>query len=187
MEAFSDGVIAVIITIMVLEMKVPHAANLAALRATLPIFVVYAVSFVYVGIYWSNHHHLVYTAQRVDGRVLWSNLHLLFWLSLIPFTTAWVAQDHLAAVPTAAYGCVLILSGFAYKLLQNALIAANGKDSVLARAIGGDFKGYVSLAIYAIAIGLAFVNPWISGALYVTVAAIWLVPDRRIERLLPKG
>jgi len=186
MEAFSDGVMAVIITIMVLEMKVPHAFDLAALRGTLPVFLVYVVSFVYVGIYWSNHHHLVYAAQRVDGRVLWSNLHLLFWLSLVPFTTAWVSQNHIAAVPTAAYGFVLILCGFAYKLLQNALIATNGSDSVLARAIGSDLKGYASLALYALAIGLAFVNPWISDGLYVAVAGMWLVPDRRIEHLLPK-
>jgi len=184
MEAFSDGVIAVIITIMVLEMKVPHGVDIAALRATLPVFGVYVLSFIYLGIYWNNHHHLLYAAERIDGRALWSNLHLLFWLSLIPFTTGWMGENHFPPVPTAIYGCVLILAAISYTILQNALMAANGPDSVLARAIGSDVKGRISLGLYAIAIGVAFVNSWISVALYVVVATIWLVPDRRIERLI---
>ncbi len=182
MEAFSDGVIAVIITIMVLEMKAPHGTDLAALRATLPVFLAYVLSFVYLGIYWNNHHHMLYAAERVDGRVLWTNLHLLFWLSLIPFTTAWMGENHFAAVPTAVYGCVLILAAIAYTVLQGSLIAANGSDSLLAQAVGSDLKGRISLLFYAVAIALAFVNQWISDALYVAVAAIWLIPDRRIER-----
>ena len=184
-EAFSDGVIAVIITIMVLEMKVPHGTDLAALRAALPVFLVYVMSFVYLGIYWNNHHHMLYAAERVDGRVLWSNLHLLFWLSLVPFTTAWMGENHFAAIPTAVYGVVLILAALAYSVLQSALIAANGDDSLLAQAVGSDVKGRLSLLLYAIAIGLAFVNQWISDALYAAVAAVWLIPDRRIERRIP--
>ncbi len=186
MEAFSDGVMAVIITIMVLEMKVPHGVDLGALRANLPIFSVYVLSFIYLGIYWNNHHHLVYAADRIDGRTLWCNLHLLFWLSLIPFTTAWMGENHFAAVPTAVYGCVLTLAAVAYIILQGALVAANGADSVLARAIGSDLKGRMSLGLYAVAIGLAFVNNWVAQALYAAVAAIWLVPDRRIERSIDR-
>jgi uncharacterized membrane protein len=186
MEAFSDGVIAVIITVMVLEMKAPHGTDLAALRATFPVFLVYVLSFVYLGIYWNNHHHMLYAAERVDGRVLWTNLHLLFWLSLIPFTTAWMGENHFAAVPTAVYGCVLLLAAIAYTILQSSLIAANGSDSLLARAVGSDFKGRISVLLYAVAIGLAFVNQWISDAIYVANAAIWLIPDRRIERRIPK-
>ncbi|MGB8519837.1 MAG: TMEM175 family protein [Candidatus Tumulicola sp.] len=186
MEAFSDGVIAVIITIMVLEMKAPHGSDLAALRATLPVFLVYVLSFVYLGIYWNNHHHMLYAAERVDGRVLWSNLHLLFWLSLIPFTTAWMGENHFAAIPTAVYGCVLIFAAIAYSILQGALIAANGSESLLAQAVGSDLKGRISLLLYAVAIALAFVNHWISDALYVAVAALWLIPDRRIERRISK-
>ncbi len=182
--AFSDGVIAVIITIMVLEMRVPHGADLTALRANIPIFLVYALSFVNIGIYWNNHHHLLYAAERIDGRVMWSNLHLLFWLSLVPFTTGWMGENHFAAIPTAIYGCVLILAAVAYTILQAALVTVNGKDSTLARAIGSDLKGRASLVLYAVAIGCAFINQWISDGLYVAVAAMWLVPDRRIERTI---
>jgi len=184
LEAFSDGVLAVIITIMVLEMKVPHGADLAALRATVPLFLVYALSFVNIGIYWNNHHHLLYAAKRIDGRVMWSNLHLLFWLSLIPFTTAWLGQNHFAAIPTAIYGGVLILAAIAYWILVRGLMSANGTDSALSRAIGSDLKGRASIALYAAAIAFAFFNQWTSDALYVAVAAMWLVPDRRIEREL---
>jgi uncharacterized membrane protein len=186
MEAFSDGVMAVIITIMVLEMKVPRGADLGALGSALPVFSFYVLSFIYLGIYWTNHHHLIYAAERVDGRVLWCNLHLLFWLSLIPFTTAWMGENHFTAIPTAVYGCVLMLAAMAYTILQRALVAANGADSVLARAIGNDLKGRISLGLYAAAIGLAFVNQWIAQALYAAVAAIWLVPDRRIERFIAR-
>jgi len=186
MEAFSDGVIAVIITIMVLEMKAPHGTDLAALRETLPVFLVYVLSFVYLGIYWNNHHHMLYAAERIDGRVLWMNLHLLFWLSLVPFTTAWMGENHFAAIPTAVYGCVLIFAALAYTILQGALIAANGSGSLLARAVGSDVKGRISLVLYALAIVLAFFNQWISDVLYVAVAALWLVPDRRIESRVSK-
>jgi uncharacterized membrane protein len=182
LEAFSDGVLAVIITIMVLELKVPTGASLSALGPTLSVFLVYILSFVNVGIYWNNHHHLLYAAKRIDGRTIWANLHLLFWLSLIPFTTAWMGENHFAAVPTAIYGCVLILAGLAYTILQRALIGANGRESTLAKALGSDLKGRTSILLYAAAIGLAFFNQWISDALYVTVAAIWFIPDRRIER-----
>lgn len=180
--ALSDGIIAVIITIMVLEMRVPHGTDLSALRSVVPVFLVYVLSFVNVGIYWNNHHHLFYAAERIDGRVMWSNLHLLFWLSLIPFTTGWMGQNHFAAIPTAVYGVVLILAAFAYTILQAALIRINGRHSVLAHAVGNDFKGRISLVIYAVAIGLAFVNQWISDALYVAVAILWLDPDPRIEK-----
>ncbi|HLI96396.1 MAG TPA: TMEM175 family protein [Candidatus Baltobacteraceae bacterium] len=180
--AFSDGVFAVIITIMVLELKVPHGTDLAALHSTLPVFLVYVLSFLYVGIYWNNHHHLLYACERINGRVMWSNLHLLFWLSLIPFTTGWMGENHFAAIPTAVYGVVLLLAGIAYWILVNALIAVGGAESMLARAIGSDFKGRISLMMYAIAIASAFVNQWIADALYVLVAVIWLVPDRRIEK-----
>lgn len=181
--AFSDGVIAVIITIMVLELKIPHAADIAALRSTLPVFLVYALSFVNVGIYWNNHHHLLYAGDRIDGRVMWSNLHLLFWLSLIPFTTGWMGENHFASLPTAVYGIVLILAAVAWTILQSALIRVNGgRDSALAHAVGKDFKGRVSVALYACAIGLSFVSQWIADGLYVAVAILWLVPDTRIEK-----
>ena len=182
--AFSDGVIAVIITIMVLEMRVPHGTDLTALRNTLPTFLVYVLSFVNIGIYWNNHHHLLYAAERIDGRVMWSNLHLLFWLSLVPFTTGWMGENHFAAIPTAIYGCVLILAAVAWTILQHALVAVNGTDSALARAIGSDLKGRASLVLYAAGIGLAFLNQWIADALYVAVAGMWLIPDRRIERTI---
>lgn len=180
--AFSDGVIAVIITVMVLELRVPAGSNLAALHATVPVFLAYVLSFVNIGIYWNNHHHMFYPVERIDGRVMWSNLHLLFWLSLVPFTTAWVGRYHLEAIPTAIYGAVLILDAIAYTILQGSLIAAGGKHSVLAHAVGSDAKGRLSILLYALAIGFAFLNTWISDALYVVVAIIWLVPDPRIEK-----
>ena len=184
LEAFSDGVIAIIITIMVLELRAPHEPSLAALAPLLPVFLSYVLSFVYLGIYWNNHHHMLHMTQRVDGAILWANLHLLFWLSLVPFTTAWMGENHFAAVPTAVYGAVLFLAGIAYWILQHAIIVSQGPDSLLATAIGRDLKGKMSPAIYAIAIPVAFVRPWIADALYVAVALMWLVPDRRIERTI---
>lgn len=185
MEAFSDGVLAVIITVMVLEMKVPHAADLAALAPVLPVFLVYVLSFIYLAIYWNNHHHLLHAVERVSGPAMWANLHLLFWLSLIPFVTGWMGENHYAALPTAVYGVVLLAAALAWQPLQRALIAANGgAQSKLARAVRRDFKGKLSVVFYAAAIGLAFVNQWIADALYMLVAILWLVPDRRIERVL---
>jgi len=184
LEAFSDGVLAVAITIMVLELKVPHDPNITALLALWPVFLSYVLSFVYIGIYWNNHHHMLHATQHVTGGVLWANLHLLFWLSLIPFTTGWMGENHFAALPTALYGGVLLMSAIAYWLLQQCIIAVNGRQSTLARAIGSDWKGKASPLFYLAAIPLAFVSPWISSALYVAVALIWLVPDRRIERRL---
>jgi uncharacterized membrane protein len=184
LAAFSDGVIAIIITIMVLELKVPHADNLAALRPLIPIFLSYILSFIYLGIYWNNHHHLFQIVQYVNGRVLWANLHLLFWLSLIPFFTAWMGENYFTAVPVAFYGGVLLFSAIAYSILTVSLIAHHGKDSTIATAIGRDFKGKLSLAIYTIAIPLAFANSWLALSLYVLVAIRWLIPDRRIERAM---
>ena len=184
LEAFSDGVIAILITIMVLELKVPHATDLAALRPLLPVFLSYVLSFVYIGIYWNNHHHMLHATARVNGRILWANLHLLFWLSLIPFTTGWMGENHFASLPTAIYGAVLLCSGLAYLVLQSAIVAENGSDSRLAEAVGRDWKGKVSLLSYAASIPLAFVNQWISDAIFVAVALIWLAPDPRIERKL---
>ncbi len=184
MEAFSDGVIAIIITIMVLEMKVPHGSDLTALRPVLPVFLSYVLSFVYVGIYWNNHHHMLHTARRVSGGILWANLHLLFWLSLFPFATGWVGENQLARTPTAAYGAVLLMAAIAYWVLQRTIIAHQGPDSLLAAAIGSDWKGKLSPALYAAAIPLAFMSPWISNSIYVMVALIWLIPDRRIERVV---
>lgn len=184
MEAFSDGVIAVIITIMVLEMKSPHGTGLAALRPLIPVFLSYVLSFVYVGIYWNNHHHLLHATQHVEGGVLWANLHLLFWLSLTPFATAWMGENHLAPWPVALYGMVLLFAGIAYFLLTRMLIAHHGRDSKLATSIGNDKKGILSVVIYAAAIPLSFVQPWISCACYALVAVMWLVPDPRIERTL---
>jgi len=181
-EAFSDGVIAIIITIMVLELRPPHIPDLAALRPLLPVFVSYAMSFVFVGIYWSNHHHLFQAVEHVNGGVLWANLHLLFWLSLIPFVTAWIGETHFAAWPVALYGLVLVMAAIAYTIMTRALLSIHADDSVLAIALGRDFKGKISIAINVAAVPLAFVKPWISCALYVIVAVIWLVPDRRIER-----
>ena len=182
MEAFSDGVLAVIITIMVLEMKSPHGTDLAALAPVVPVFLSYVLSFVYVGIYWNNHHHLLHATQRVNGATLWANLHLLFWLSLIPFTTAWVGENHMNAWPVAVYGIVLMLAGVAYFILTRALIRLHGEGSALAKSIGKDRKGKISVLIYAGAIPLAFVQPWIAAAAYFLVAIMWLIPDRRIER-----
>ena len=184
LEAFSDGVIAIIITIMVLEMKAPHGAALSALRPLVPVFLSYVLSFVFVGIYWNNHHHLCLVVRHVSGGVLWANLHLLFWLSLIPFVTSWMGENHAAPLPVAVYGVVLLAAGTAYYMLVRALLARHEKGSDLARAIGNDFKGRISLAIYAAGILLAFANSWIAIALYVSVAVIWLIPDRRIERTL---
>src|SRR5437879_8203375 len=184
LEAFSDGVLAIIITIMVLELKVPHGADLATLKPLLPVLLTYVLSFIYVGIYWNNHHHLLKAAREVTGAMMWANLHLLFWLSLFPFVTGWMGENHFAAVPTAIYGSVLLLAAVAYYLLQGAILRAEGPDSVLATAVGADFKGKVSPLCYAIAIPLAFVSSWIASGLYVAVALLWLVPARRIERLV---
>lgn len=182
MEAFSDGVIAIIITIMVLELRPPHEVTLASLRPLIPVFLSYLLSFVFLGIYWNNHHHLLHAAEHVDGRVLWANLHLLFWLSLIPFGTAWMGENHFGSWPVALYGIILLLAAIAYSILVQTLLKLNGPDSVLARALGSDFKGKISMVIYLVAIPLAFVSPWIACAIYVMVAVSWLVPDRRIER-----
>ena len=184
LEAFSDGVLAIIITILVLELKVPHGADLEALRPLLPVFLTYVLSFIYLGIYWNNHHHLLHATTRVNGRILWANLHLLFWLSLVPFTTGWMGENHFAPLPSAAYGAVLLLAAVAYTILQRAIIAEQGPGSRLAAAVGVDRKGKVSLALYLAAIPLAFVREWIADALYVAVALLWLVPDRRIEARL---
>ena len=184
MEAFSDGVLAVIITIMVLEMKSPHGATIAALKSVIPVFLSYILSFVNVGIYWNNHHHLLHATQRVNGATLWANLHLLFWLSLIPFTTAWMGENHFDSWPVAIYGMVLLCAGVAYFILTKALINLHGHGSTLATSIGNDRKDKISIAIYAAAIPLAFAQPWIAGACYVVVAIMWLIPDRRIEKKL---
>ena len=186
LEAFSDGVIAVIITIMVLEMKVPHGTDLAALVPSIPVFLSYVLSYVYTGIYWNNHHHMLHAVHHVNGRVLWANLHLLFWLSLVPFVTGWMSENHFAAVPVALYGVVLLMAGVAYYLLARSLVAQHGKDSALARALGKDVKGMVSMVVYAAAIGLSFWNPWVACALYVAIAVMWFVPDPRIERTMAK-
>jgi uncharacterized membrane protein len=184
LEAFSDGVIAVIITIMVLEMKVPHGESIAALAPLMPVFLSYVLSFVYIGIYWNNHHHMLHTCNRATGAMLWANLHLLFWLSLIPFATGWMGENHFAAAPSALYGVVLLMAAIAYWILQQLIIASHGRDSVLAKAVGGDWKGKLSPVMYAIAIASAFWSRWIALGLYVFVALIWLIPDRRIEHAL---
>jgi uncharacterized membrane protein len=184
LEAFSDGVIAIILTVMVLDLKVPLGDHLSSLLPVLPVFMSYVLSFVYLGIYWNNHHHMLYTCETVTGSVLWVNLHLLFWLSLVPFTTAWMGQNHFAAVPEAGYGLVLLMASIAYWLLQHRIIASQGNDSVLRKAIGKDWKGKVSPVLYAAAIGLAFLSHWIAIGIYVLVALMWVVPDRRIERML---
>ena len=186
LEAFSDGVLAIIITIMVLELKVPHDVHLSALEPILPVFLSYVLSFTYIGIYWNNHHHLLHTIKRVSGGILWANLHLLFWLSLFPFATAWIGENYVAPIPTALYGVVLLMAAIAYYILQRAILARHGRDSLLGRAIGPDWKGKTSPLLYASAIPLSFLNPWIANALYVFVALLWLVPDRRIERALEK-
>ncbi len=184
LEAFSDGVFAVIITIMVLEMKVPAQTNFAALRTALPGFLSYALSFIYIGIYWTNHHHLLHAAKSINGGILWANLHLLFWLSLAPFATAWLGENFHAPEPVALYGVVLLLSGVAYYILTRCLIHHEGQDSTLARSIGSDRKGLISLLAYAIAISLAFVRPAVASSFYVLVAIMWLIPDPRIEKHL---
>jgi uncharacterized membrane protein len=181
LEAFSDGVFAIIITIMVLELKIPHGTDWEALKPLLPVFVSYVLSFIFLGIYWNNHHHLFQATRRVSGKILWGNLHLLFWLSLIPFATGWMGENHFAPLPTALYGAVLLCAAIAYVLLQQMIIKHHGPDSLLALAVGRDWKGKISPVFYAAAIPLAFVNQWIAGACYVIVAAIWLIPDRRIE------
>jgi len=182
LEAFSDGVLAIIITIMVLELKVPHGAALNDLWPVLPVFLSYVLSFVYLGIYWNNHHHMLHVTSRVSGSILWANLHLLFWLSLVPFVTGWMGENNFAPAPTAMYGLILLLAAIAYFVLQRTIIADQGENSVLAKAVGSDVKGKLSPVLYAIAIPAAFVHQWISGGLYVLVALIWLIPDRRIER-----
>lgn len=184
LEAFSDGVIAILITIMVLELKVPHGEGLAALRPLTGVFLSYILSFVYLGIYWNNHHHMLHTCQWVTGPILWANLHLLFWLSLVPFATGWLGENHFAALPAALYGVVLLLAAIAYFILQRQIIASQGPNSLLKRAIGHDKKGKISPLLYLAAIPLAFVSRWISLGIYVLVALIWLVPDRRVERVL---
>jgi uncharacterized membrane protein len=184
MEAFSDGVLAIIITIMVLELRAPHEAGLSALSPLIPVFMSYVLSFVFLAIYWNNHHHLLQVCKQVDGRVLWANMHLLFWLSLTPFVTGWMGENRFAAWPVALYGVVLLLAAVAYFVLTRTLLAVHGGDSVLASALGRDVKGKVSVVIYLVAIPCAFVHSWLAGALYVLVAIIWLIPDRRIERTL---
>ncbi len=187
LEAFSDGVIAIVITIMVLELKVPHGDSFAALKPLLPVFLSYVLSFLYVGIYWNNHHHLLHSTRQVSGGILWANLHLLFWLSLFPFATGWMGENHFTPLPTAVYGAILLLAAVAYYLLQLAIVGRHGPDSLLAKALGRDWKGKLSLVIYLIAIPLAFVSPWLADALYVLVALWWLIPDRRIERELGRS
>jgi len=184
LEAFSDGVIAIIITIMVLELKVPHATKFAELKPLLPVFLSYVLSFIYVGIYWNNHHHMFHSTRHVTGGILWANLYLLFWLSLFPFTTGWMGENHLAPTPTAVYGFVLLMAAIAYFILQRTIIVQQGRDSLLAAAVGRDWKGKLSPVLYFLAIPLAFVSPWFSSGIYVFVALMWLVPDRRIERVL---
>ena len=186
LEAFSDGVLAIIITIMVLELKVPHAVELTALKPVLPILLSYVLSFIYIGIYWNNHHHLFQATEQVSGGILWANLHLLFWLSLFPFTTAWMGENHLAAIPTAIYGFVLLMAAIAYYVLQRTIIAKEGRESLLAQAVGRDWKGKLSPLLYLAAIPLAFVSPWIAGGLYVFAALLWLIPDPRIEKEIEK-
>lgn len=184
LEAFSDGVLAIIITIMVLELKVPHGDSLSTLQPLLPVFLGYLLSFIYIAIYWNNHHHLMHTVEHVSASILWANMHLLFWLSLIPFATAWMGENHFSATPTALYGFILLMAGIAYWLLQRAIILSHGRDSVLARALGGDLKGKGSVLLYLLAIPLAFRQELLADAIYVLVAIWWLVPDRRIERSL---
>jgi uncharacterized membrane protein len=184
LEAFSDGVLAIIITVMVLELRVPVGSELSALKPVLPVFLTYVLSFIYLGIYWNNHHHLLKAAHKVTGGIMWANLHLLFWLSLFPFVTGWMGENHFTKAPTALYGVVMLLAAIAYFILQNLIIAGQGCDSKLAAAIGRDLKGKLSPVLYALAIAAAFFRPWISGCIYVIVALLWLVPDRRIARVV---
>lgn len=187
LEAFSDGVLAIIITIMVLELKAPHSDQLESLRELIPVFLSYVLSFIYVGIYWNNHHHLLHATKQINGGVLWANLHLLFWLSLIPFTTAWMGENHFSGAPTAAYGAVLLMSAIAYFILQKTIMAAQGGHSILASALGKDFKGKFSPVLYVSGVAVACVAPWVAQLLYVAVALMWLVPDKRIERALNRA
>jgi len=187
LEAFSDGVLAIIITIMVLELKVPHGNDIAALAPLWPVLLAYALSFLYLGIYWNNHHHMLHTVHRVTGSILWANLHLLFWLSLFPFTTAWMSENHFSAGPAALYGFVLLMAAIAYWTLQQLIIASQGPQSLLKKAIKGDWKGKLSPVLYAIAIAAAFRMEWVALGIYILVALLWLVPDRRIERVLAAG
>ena len=184
LEAFSDGVIAILITIMMLEMKVPIGKDFASLKPVIPKFISYVLSFVYLGIYWNNHHHMMHTVKKVSGSILWANLHLLFWLSLVPFVTDWMGENNFAPVPIALYGIVLLMAAIAYFLLQGQILSVDGKDSLLAKAIGKDLKGKISPILYLVAILLSYFNQWVSGAIYVLVALIWLVPDKRIERIM---
>jgi uncharacterized membrane protein len=184
LEAFSDGVLAIIITIMVLELKVPHGDSMQSLIELTPIFLSYILSFIYVGIYWNNHHHMFHAVQKVSGGILWANLHLLFWLSLVPFITGWMGENHFAALPTALYGVVMLMAAIAYYILQKTIVASQGEHSVLKQALGSDIKGKISPVLYLLAIGGAIISPWISDALYVLVAFMWLVPDKRIEQVL---
>ena len=185
LEAFTDGVMAILITIMVLEFKVPHGVVVADLRPLFPVLLSYLLSFVYLGIYWNNHHHMFTVSKHVDGSVLWANLHLLFWLSMVPFATAWMGENHFSSTPIAVYGFVLLMAAVAYYILQSIIIRLDGPDSVLAKAVGKDIKGKISPLLYIIAIPSAFISPWISGLLYVVVALMWIVPDRRIEAIAP--
>jgi len=187
LEAFSDGVIAIIITIMVLEMKVPHGGSLDDLLPVLPVFLSYVLSFVYVGIYWNNHHHMLHATATATGAMLWANLHLLFWLSLFPFATGWMGENHFTAVPTALYGLVLLMAAIAYYLLEQAIIRAQGQDSILKKAVGRDWKGKLSPVLYISAIVATWLSPWISEGIFVAAALIWLIPDRRIEKVLPRN
>jgi uncharacterized membrane protein len=187
LSAFSDGVIAILITIMVLELRVPHGSDWRALSSLLPVFLVYVLSFILIAIYWNNHHHMFYVTDRVTGGILWANLHLLFWLSLMPFVTGWMGENHFAPLPTALYGVVLLFAGIAYYVLEMAIIRSQGPDSRLKAAVGDDFKGKVSVVIYLLAIPLAFVQQWLADALYVSVALMWLIPDKRIEQRFSVG
>jgi uncharacterized membrane protein len=184
LEAFSDGVIAILITIMVLELRIPHGADWEALRPVIPVFLTYVLSFINIGIYWNNHHHMLQATEQINGKILWANMHLLFWLSLIPFVTGWMGENHFAPLPTAVYGAVLLLAAIAYYILQQLIIAQQGPNSKIKTAVGKDIKGKISPLVYLVAIPLAFVHQWISDALYVSVALMWLIPDRRIESKL---
>lgn len=187
LEAFSDGVLAIIITIMVLEMKVPKGSDFAALKHVLPVFLAYVLSYMYVGIYWNNHHHLLKACPRVNGAIMWANLHLLFWLSLFPFATAWMGENHFTPVPSAVYGTVLLLAAIAYYLLQNRIIAEHGCSSKLAASLGRDLKGKLSPILYAVGIAVSFLLPWLAGGVYIFVALLWLIPDRRLKRVIEES
>jgi uncharacterized membrane protein len=187
LEAFSDGVLAIIITIMVLEIKVPLGDKLTDLKPMIPVFSSYILSFIYIGIYWNNHHHMMHTVKRVTGDILWANLHLLFWLSLVPFVTGWMGENHFKTVPVALYGIILLMAAIAYYILQTRIISNHGPDSILAKAIGSDFKGKISPILYLLAIGLSWISGWLSGCIYILVAFIWLIPDRRIEVIFREG